>query len=384
VAEVSGTALLASAVGFGRALRDEGLSGDLSSAIDFGTALTVVDIGSRQQVSAAGAACFVRRRDELPTYHRVFARWWRARANPGMVEPGPEEPLDPRAVDGESAEAEPDDQPGDGDLLRRVGWSPADVTRQRSFAEMTPEELREAEQLVDALAPRLATRRTRRHEPHAHGRRLDPRVMLRRSLATGGEPIAWAWERPTRHPRPIVALIDVSGSMERYARLLLRFVHALARTPARTEAFVFGTQLHRVTRLLRERDPDVALERIGQEAAYGAGGTRIGQSFHTFNRHWARRVLPGSGVVVVLSDGWDHGKPDLIAAETARLSRLCHELVWLNPLAGAEDYQPLATGMAAALPHVDRFLPVSRLADLDTLGALLAAPTPDRIGRSAA
>ena len=377
MADVSGTALLRSAVGFGRALRDAGLSGDLSSAIDFGNALTVVDIGSREQVRAAGAACFVRRRDELPTYHRVFARWWRAGPNPGLTESGPD-PLRPRALGGESGEAEPGDEVGDGDLLRRVGWSPADVTRQRAFAEMTPEELREAERLVDALAPRLATRRTRRHEPHVHGRRLDPRLMLRRSLATGGEPLAWTWQRPTRSPRPIVALIDVSGSMERYARLLLRFVHALARTPARTEAFVFGTQLHRVTRLLRERNPDIALERIGQEAAYGAGGTRIGQSFHTFNRHWARRVLPGSGVVVVLSDGWDHGKPELIAAETARLSRLCHELVWLNPLAGAEGYQPLATGMAAALPSVDRFLPVSRLADLETLGALLAAPAAAR------
>jgi uncharacterized protein with von Willebrand factor type A (vWA) domain len=376
VAEVSGAALLGSAVGFGRALRDEGLSGDLSSAMDFAAALTIVDIGSRTQVRAAGAACFVRRRDELPTYHQVFNRWWRARPNPGLAQPGPE-PITSRAV-GESGEAEPGDEVGDGEMLRRVGWSPADVTRQRSFAEMTPDELREAERLVDALAPRLATRRTRRHEPHAHGRRLDPRVMMRRSLATGGEPLAWAWQRPTRNPRPIVALIDVSGSMERYARLLLRFVHALSRTPARTEAFVFGTQLHRVTRLLRERDPDMALERIGQEAAYGAGGTRIGQSFHAFNRTWARRVLPGSGVVVVLSDGWDHGKPDLIAAETARLSRLCHELVWLNPLAGAEGYQPLATGMAAALPHVNRFLPVSRLADLETLGALLAAPAATR------
>jgi uncharacterized protein with von Willebrand factor type A (vWA) domain len=383
VAEISGAALLVAAVGFGRALRDEGLSGDLSSAIDFANALTVVDIGSRAQVRAAGAACFVRRRDELPTYHQVFNRWWRARANPGLAEERSDR-RSRRALDGESGEAAPGDEVGDGDLFRRVGWSPADVTRQRSFAEMTPDELREAERLVDLLAPRLATRRTRRHEPHAHGRRLDPRVMLRRSLATGGEPLAWAWQRPTRRPRPIVALIDVSGSMERYARLLLRFVHALARTPARTEAFVFGTQLHRVTRLLRERDPDVALERIGQEAAYGAGGTRIGQSFHAFNRRWARRVLPGSGVVVVLSDGWDHGKPELIADETARLSRLCHELVWLNPLAGADGYQPLAAGMAAALPHVDRFLPVSRLADLETLGALLAAPAIDRSHRFAA
>ena len=375
MAEISGTALLASAVGFGRELRAAGLSGDLSSAIDFVRALTLVEIGDRGQVRAAGATCFVRRRDELPIYHRVFARWWRARANPGLVEARAAWQSSAPAEAGEDGAAD-DEEVGEGDLLRRVGWSPVDVARVRSFAHMTPAELRQAERMVDALAPRLSTRRTRRHEPHAHGRRLDPRIMMRRSLAAGGEPLAWAWQRQMVRPRPIVALVDISGSMERYARLLLRFVHALARTPARTEAFVFGTQLHRVTRLLRERDPDVALERIAAEAAPGAGGTRIGQSFHTFNRAWARRVLPGSGIVVVLSDGWDHGKAELIGAETERLARRCHELVWLNPLAGADGYQPLASGMAAALPHVDRFLPAARIADLEALGALLAAAAP--------
>jgi uncharacterized protein with von Willebrand factor type A (vWA) domain len=376
MAEVSGLALLRSAVGFGRELRAAGLSGDLTSAMDFARALTLVAIGERAQVQAAGAACFVRRRDELPIYHGVFNRWWRSRANPGYA---PEEPRrEPSISADEGAAPTGDEEIEGGDILRRVGWSPVDVTRQRQFASMTPDELRQAERLIDELGPRLAVRRTRRHEPHAHGRRVDPRLMLRRSLATGGEPLDWTWQRPTHHPRPIVALIDISGSMERHARLLLRFVHALARTPARTEAFVFGTQIHRVTRILRERDADVALERIGSEAAYGAGGTRIGHAFGIFNRQWARRVLPGSGIVVVLSDGWDHGKPELIAAETARLSRRCHELVWLNPLAGADGYEPLVIGMAAALPHVDRFLPASSVADLEALGALLSSGAPSR------
>jgi uncharacterized protein with von Willebrand factor type A (vWA) domain len=378
VDEVSGTALLRSAVGFGRELRVAGLSGDLSSAIDFARALTIVDIGDRQQVRAAGAACFVRRRDELPIYHLVFARWWRRRASPGVHEATPRTDQRREVGAGEGEAPTGDEEIGDGGIVRRVGWSPAEVTRNRSFAAMTPAELHAAERMVHELAPRLAARRTRRHEPHAHGRRLDPRIMMRRNLASGGEPLAWAWQRPRWQPRSIVALVDVSGSMERYARLLLRFVHALARTPARTEAFVFGTRLTRITRLLRERDPDVALERVAAESAFGAGGTRIGESFRAFNRHWARRVLPGSGVVVVLSDGWDHGRPELIAAETARLARHCHELVWLNPLAGAEGYEPLASGMAAALPFVDHFLPVSRLADLEALGALLVAPSAER------
>lgn len=377
VADVSGAALLRSTVGFARELRNAGVSGSLAAAIDFARALTLVEIGDRDQVRAAGAVCFVRRRDELPPYHEVFARWWRTRSRNRLVEPGPEWRGE-QGIPGEQGPAGDGDQIEEGELIRRVGWSAADVTRQRSFAAMTPDELRDAERMVDALAPHLAARRTRRHAPHAHGRRLDPRVMLRRNLATGGEPLAWAWQRPTVRPRPIVVLVDISGSMERYARLLLRFVHALGRTPARTEAFVFGTQLTRVTRLLRERDPDRALERIGTEAACGAGGTQIGESFKAFNRRWARRVLPGSGVVVVLSDGWDHGKPDLIATETARLSRRCHELVWLNPLAGQAGYQPLVAGMAAAMPFVDRFLPASSVADLATLGALLTTPARRR------
>lgn len=371
--EVSGTALLRSAIGFGRELRAAGLSGDLTSAMDFARALTLIEIGDRGQVRSAGATCFVRRRDELPIYHEVFTRWWRVRVNPGLIEAMPQRVAHP--LDGEQGEAGPGDDVEAGDLIRRVGWSAADVTRHRSFAHMTPGELRDAERMISTLVPRLATRRTRRHEPHAHGRRLDPRLMFRRNLATGGEPLAWAWQRPTRRPRSIVALIDISGSMERYGRLLLRFVHALAQTPARTEAFVFGTQLTRVTRLLRERDPDRALQRIGAEAAYGAGGTRIGGAFGAFNRRWARRVLPGSGIVVVLSDGWDHGSPAVIGAETARLARRCHELIWLNPLAGAAGYEPLAGGMAAALPHVDRFLPASNVRDLESLGRLLAGAT---------
>lgn len=377
MAEISGTALLRSAVGFGRELRAAGLSGDLTSAMDFARSLTLVEIGDRDQVRSAGAACFVRRRDELPIYHEVFARWWRARANPGLVEAGAPRGAS-QALDGEQADADGGEGVEEGDLIRRIGWSAVDVTRHRSFAEMTPDELHEAERMIGTLTPRLAMRRTRRHESHAHGRRLDPRIMLRRNLATGGEPLAWAWQRPMQRPRPIVALIDISGSMERYARLLLRFVHAISRTPARTEAFVFGTQLTRVTRMLRDRDPDRALQRIGTEAAFGAGGTHIGRAFGTFNRRWARRVLPGSGIVIVLSDGWDHGRSDIIAAETARLARHCHELVWLNPLAGAEGYAPLAGGMAAAMPFVDRFLPASSVADLETLGALLAARSIER------
>lgn len=371
--EVDGDALLAASVRFGRALHAEGLRADLTGALDFARALTLVDIGDREVVHAAGAAVFVRHADEIPTYGRVFDRFWRA---PSARLEGPKPIRPPRRIG--SAGGAGDDVPSEpampGIVARRVGYSPVERIRHRSFESLTPAELRDAERLIDGLGPRLAMRPTRRSELHRHGRHLAPRAMLRANLAHGAEPIEWVWRRRRRRPRPLVVLVDVSGSMDRYARLLLRFTHALSRTPARVEAFVFGTQLTRITRLLRERDPDRALVTVADHARFGSGGTRIGEAFRTFNRTWSRRVLPSSGVVIVASDGWDLGKPELIRDETARLARSCQRLVWLNPLAGSADYQPLAAGMAAALPSVDDLLPAASVANLEQLGRLLADP----------
>jgi uncharacterized protein with von Willebrand factor type A (vWA) domain len=199
--------------------------------------------------------------------------------------------------------------------------------------------------------------------------------MYRRNLATG-ELTDWVWRRPIREPRQLVILCDISGSMERHSRLLLRFVQALAReNEVRTESFVFGTRLTRVTRLMKDRDRDRALARVADTVTDWAGGTRIGESFRQFNHNWARRTLRSSGVVIVVSDGWDRGDPSLVAAETARLRRNCHRLVWLNPLASSPGYQPLAAGMKAAYPFIDDFLPAGTLASLERLGQVLAGGT---------
>jgi hypothetical protein len=196
--------------------------------------------------------------------------------------------------------------------------------------------------------------------------------MLRRNLGTGGQLLSWVWRRQIREPRSLVVLCDISGSMERHSRLLLRFIQALsAASEVRTESFVFGTRLTRVTRLMRDRDRDRALARVADSVNDWAGGTRIGDSFRTFNQHWARRSLRTSGVVVVVSDGWDRGDPAIVAAETARLRRNCHRLVWLNPLAGTPGYQPLAGGMRAAYPYIDDFLPAGTVASLERLGEIL-------------
>ncbi|HEU4672140.1 MAG TPA: VWA domain-containing protein [Candidatus Limnocylindrales bacterium] len=396
---VDGARLLAQAVGFGRALRAAGLQADLSAAVDFARALTLLELGDRTEVRAAGAAVFVRRRDERPTYDRVFDRWWRRRgralASPPAArepEPGetPEEPAggEPAPLPGDertSTEMGPtglpvpgEDEDADEAPLDRVivapdAYSRGEVLRHREFDRMTPAELRDAERLVDLLTPRLERRPTRRYRLDRHGVRLAPRAMFRRNLATGGELYDWEWQRRLTRPRPLVVLCDISGSMERHSRLLLRFVQALSQASAvRTESFVFGTRLTRVTRLLRDRDRDRALARVADSVVDWAGGTRIGESFRDFNLRWARRTLRSSGVVIVVSDGWDRGDPRLVAEETARLRRSCHRLIWLNPLAGTPGYRPLAAGMAAAYPFVDDFLAAGTVASLERLGEILA------------
>ena len=396
--QIDGRRLLGEAVGFGRALRAGGLAVDLGAAIDFSRALTLVEIGDREQVRAAGEAVFVRRRDDRAPYDRIFARWWRQRAGrlpsdgPALPPPDVDHPDaddDAADLDAPDAGSKASDQTGtllaaageDGELevepdrtvIAPDAFSVAEALRHRDFDRMTAAELRDAERLVDLLEPRLELRRTRRYELHHHGRLLAPRVMFRRNMATGGDFTEWVWRRPTRRPRPIVVLCDISGSMERHSRLLLRFVQALsAASIVRTESFVFGTRLTRVTRQLRDRDRDRALANVADSVQDWAGGTRIGASFREFNLRWARRTLRSSGVVIVVSDGWDRGDPALVASETARLRRNCHRLIWLNPLAGVPGYQPLAGGMQAAFPYIDDFLPAGTVASLERLGEILA------------
>jgi uncharacterized protein with von Willebrand factor type A (vWA) domain len=406
---VDGRRLLAEAVGFGRALRAAGLAVDLGAAIDFARTLGLVDLGRRDQVRDAGAAVFVRRRDEREVYDRVFDHFWRRRGRK-LPKGRPDAPTSPDA-EREEGEPGPADEAAEGrdatlSELARIGvqvaddadeggevdgttispdaWSIGEVMRHRDFDRMTASELRDAERFVDRLRPRLERRRTRRHELHPHGRRLAPRAMFRQNLATG-ELTEWVWRRQIREPRQLVVLCDISGSMERHSRLLLRFVQALARTnEVRTESFVFGTRLTRVTRLMKDRDRDRALARVADTVTDWAGGTRIGESFRQFNHQWARRTLRSSGVVIVVSDGWDRGDPALVAAETARLRRNCHRLVWLNPLASAPGYQPLAAGMRAAYPFIDDFLPAGTLASLERLGEVLAGASQGSSRRGAA
>lgn len=412
LAEFDGTTFLRNAVLFTRALRSAGVRADLRGALDFARALTLIDLGDRTQVHAAGQAIFCRRHADLPIYDAVFDQFWRrheARIVPTAAGSGAPHPPQREAGQGAVApessaerqgrrsgrpeQAEPSDEAegepeiGEGRVVSPRAFSTAEAFSHREFDRMTATELRDAEKLIDLLRPRLETRLTRRYEHHPHGRRLAPRAMFRRNLATGGDLVEWVWRRRVRRPRTIVVLCDVSGSMERHARLLLRFVQALTRASGvRTESFVFGTRLTRITHELRGRDPDLAIHRVAETVTDWSGGTRIGESLRTFNLRWARRVLRSSGVVIVVSDGWDRGDPALVGEEVARLQRSCHRLIWLNPLAGVDGYEPLAAGMAAAYPSIDDFLPIHNLASLERLGEVLgglglgAAGRPSRTG----
>jgi uncharacterized protein with von Willebrand factor type A (vWA) domain len=414
LAAFDGTIFLRNAVLFTRALRSAGVPTDVRGALDFARALTLVEIGDRTQVHAAGSTLFCRRRADLPLYDAVFDQFWRrhvARIAPAPPTEGArrteadeskaavapestaerrdERPTSRQGRAEPSSDGEPDDdrEIGEGRVVSPRAFSLAEAFGHREFDRMSASELRDAERLIDLLRPRLETRLTRRYEHHPHGRRLAPRAMFRRNLATGGDMVDWVWRRRVRRPRTIVVLCDVSGSMERHARLLLRFVQALSRASGvRTESFVFGTRLTRVTHELRGRDPDLAIRRVSETVTDWSGGTRIGESLRTFNLRWARRVLRSSGVVIVVSDGWDRGDPALVGVETARLQRNCHRLIWLNPLAGGDGYEPLAAGMAAAYPFVDDFLPIHSLASLERLGEVLgglglgASGRPPRTG----
>ena len=383
--ELAGNILL-----FGRVLRGLGLDAGTARMLDVVAALEHFSIGGKADFYHATRSLTTRRREDLPVFDRAFEVFWRpparGRSTRDLAALGERRRLRPPSFDPAPPSSDPASGARDGAaetrvLPARVGWSAGEILRRKDFADLTAEELERVRALIRGLAWRVADRPTRRRRP-GEGAELDLRRTLRASLRHGGEILAWERREPRRRPRPIVALADVSGSMERYTRLVLLFLHALARAlGGRVEVFLFGTRLTRVTRALAARDPDAALAAVSSAVPDWSGGTRIGEALREFNFRWARRVLGGGAVVLVISDGWDRGDPDLLARETARLQRSAHRLVWLNPLLGAADYRPLARGIRAALPSVDDFLPVHNLASLEDLARRLERIPAERPSR---
>ncbi|HEY1516416.1 MAG TPA: VWA domain-containing protein [Solirubrobacteraceae bacterium] len=250
-------------------------------------------------------------------------------------------------------------------------WSDVELLRHKDFATYTDAEMALARLLIAQLARRGPTRLSRRTRPsRRRGHAPDLRRVVRASLRTAGEPVDRYWRAPSRRPRPVVLVCDVSGSMTPYARMLLQYLHASVAARRRVEAFAFGTRLTRVTHELGGRDHDRALERAAEAVTDFSGGTRIGDALATLNRDHGRRVGRGA-VVVILSDGWDRGDPERLQVEMARLRRSAHRLVWLNPLAAHPEFAPLTRGMRAAIPHMDELLAGNSLASLEQLAVIL-------------
>ena len=363
---MNGAALVRDLASFGRTLREGGAEVGPARLADAVRALDRVGVAHEQDVYFALRQTLVSRRDELELFDRAYASWRgaleREYSEDGVRVPGLAPRLQAQVV---SSSATVDEPP------RLVGASTLEVLRRRDFASLRRDELDALRRLVVDLARSRPRRRSRRLRPGRSGDRLALRTLTRRTLRTGGEPLELAWRRRKVVARKLVVLCDVSGSMAPYARALLLFLHATAQA-GHVEAFAFGTRLARLTSDLATRDPDVALERVTGRVVDWGSGTRIGAALREFNAEYGRRSLARGAVVVIVSDGWERDDPELLRREMARLARSAYAIVWVNPLKGSTSYEPLAAGMQAALPYVDRFLSGHNLESLEELADVVA------------
>lgn len=378
--------LLHNLILFGRVLRGLGLDVNPGRMIDLVNAFDYVNLGRKADFYYAASSLLVHSREDQKLFDEAFNLFWqkpmtgwevylpglvqqRQRLRKPLVVPPPlkaPEPVPPDAASADSAREQPPI------IEVTLTYSAREVLRHKNFADLSQEELQEMKHLMAQLVWQLGERRTRRRRP-GRGDLLDLRRTLRRNLKYGGDIVEWARREPKYKPRPIVIIADISGSMERYTRLLLHFIYSLiAGLDQPVESFVFSTHLTRITHELDNRDVDQALSDVSTIVNDWAGGTRIGDALKIFNFDWGRRVLGRGAVVLLISDGWDRGDVDLLGQEMARLHRSCHRLIWLNPLLGSAEYEPLTRGIVAALPHIDDFLPVHNLASLEELAMHLS------------
>jgi uncharacterized protein with von Willebrand factor type A (vWA) domain len=356
------------------ALRGLGVRAGIGELLAAHRALAAVDAGSREQAFYALRATLCSSRADHEPFAHAFAAVFGAEDDDAAPAGEPDDALAATSSAALPRVAPPvaDKLPVTVDLaVVPAAWSEAELLRTKDFAEYTDAERAAARRLLARLAMRAPMRLSRRTRPARHrGHLPDLRATTRASLRQGGELLERRWRTPTQRPRRVVLVLDVSGSMAPYARVLLQYVQASVAARARVEAFAFGTHLTRITLELAGRDPDLALQRAAHHVTDWSGGTRIGASLATLNREHGRRIGRGA-FVVLLSDGWDRGDPDELSAELGRLRRTAHRLVWLNPLAADPRYEPLTRGMRAAMPHLDRLLPGNTIASLEQLADLM-------------
>ncbi|HEY5335134.1 MAG TPA: VWA domain-containing protein [Mycobacteriales bacterium] len=356
--------------GFARALRTAGLAADRERLTTAVAALAEVDPTDADQLYWATRLSLCSEPDDLPIFDVVFDLWFR-RPTPAL--PGPMAPPQPQIATVRPLATEASDRPdpADADVLRTAATD-AEVLRHRDVAALTDAERDEVHRMVALLAPRVARRRSARRSPGGR-QRIDARRTVRTMLRDGGEPGDLQYVRRRDRPRRLVLLLDVSGSMSPYADVLLRFAHAAVRVaPSTTEVFTMGTRLTRITRQLRLRDTDLALRAAGEAVPDWSGGTRLGEALRAFLDLWGQRGTARRAVVVLASDGWERGDATLLAEQMARLSRLAHRVVWVNPHKGKDGFAPITAGMLAALPHVDDLVAGHSIVALRALAEVIA------------
>ncbi len=376
-------------ISFGRDLRARGLPVGTGRILTFCRGVVALGFTDRDSLYWAGRVSLVASRADLDTYDEAFDAWFRGLGAPeagldlGLRLPVAEPDLDlaelPEGLEvtvGAAATswrgAGDDEEPApDEESSIRIVASAVEVLRGKSFADLSEEERARVARMIRELTIKVPVERTRRTRAAPKGPTFDLRRTLRRSLRTQGEPFDRAWRTRRSRRRPLVLILDISGSMAPYSRALLQFGFAAMAAGRRVEVFCFGTRLTRVTRTLRTKDPDRAMHEISRLVADWEGGTRIGESLKALLDGWSQRAALRGAVVVLCSDGLERGDPDLLRSQMARLRRLAHKVVWANPLKGSPRYEPLARGMAAALPSVDVFLSGHNLESLEHLGRVL-------------
>ena len=371
-------------IGFARALRAAGIPVGPGAVIDALKALRVIDIGNRADVFTTLEAIFVKRHEHALIFARAFDLFFRAAEDwKHMLDsvPLPEHarkkpPPASRRVQEALAHPHMTETPQAQEKELRLSVSDQEVLQKKDFAQMSAAEIAQVTRAIAQMKLPQAELRTRRYQPDARGLRLDMRRTLRGSLRTGGDIIDIHRLGRIDKPAPIVALLDISGSMSEYTRLFLHFLHAITDARKRVSVFLFGTRLTNVTRALRSRDPDEALARCSSAVQDWAGGTRIASSLHTFNKLWGRRVLGQGAIVLLISDGLEREADARLAFEMDRLHRSCRRLIWLNPLLRYGGFEAKAQGIKMMLPHVDEFRPVHNLSSIEGLVEALSSASP--------
>ena len=383
--------LLRHLVLFTRLLRLIGVPATPDQLVDLVQALPLLDLRRREEVKDAARAMLVTSREQSTLFDGAFDLFWQAWTTddqPAGAEnlqkaPSTEGDSEPREqlrerIPEAGAGADTKNKPESETL---AVYSAEEILRHKDFAELTEAEVHSVIQLIRQSQWHPEQHPSRRNRRAAHGDQPDLRRVLRQGLRYGGEVMKFTWQAPKLKRRPLIVLCDISGSMERYTRFLLRFLYVMTNGLDRAEVFVFGTRLTRLTRSLRQSDMDLALKQAAEAVNDWGGGTRIGEALKAFNFVWARRLMGHGPTVLIISDGWDTGDLDILRREILRLQLNCRRLIWLNPLLGAADYEPLAQGIQTVLPFVDDFLPVHNLASLEQLAAHLEQVTRRRVAR---